>query len=428
MKWHITVACIAAMCIGQTTHGAQKPTQLPAFLAAAEGFSAARLERLDKFMRSVMESGTYLGAVTLIARNGKIVDWHAYGHRDLAKKMPMSEDAIFRIYSMTKTVASVAVLILMEEGKFALDDPVANYLPEFKNMQVFAGGTASAPKLRPAARPITIRQLLTHTGGFATSGKDGDQAVIIFNRFDLHQSPTLKAYVEYVARQPLGVDPGEKFNYDGVSLEVLSRLVEVISGKPFDVFLQERILGPLEMTDTGFSVPAEKRARIPDMSSTDADGRLIPSPANTAITPGKMMNPYPSGAGGLYSTAPDYARFCQMLLNGGSINGVSILGRKTVELMMMNHLTQLDPPVTSFSNAEGFGLGGSVVLDVARRGRLGSMGQFGWSGAGSTYYTIDREENLIVMLLMQHLPQDLPKDPPRINVKFYNLVYQSLVK
>lgn len=427
MKRHITVACIAAVCVGHTTLIAQTPPLLPVTIPSAQGFSAARLEHLGEFMRSVTESGTYLGAVTLISRNGKIVDWRAYGHRDLAKKMPMTKDAIFRIYSMTKTVASVAVLMLMEEGRLTLEDPVARYLPEFKSMHVFVGGTASAPKLRPATRPITIRHLLTHTSGFATSGIKGDEAVKIFNRVNLHQSPTLKAYAEYVARQPLSVDPGEKFNYDGVSLEVLSRLVEVVTEKPFDAFLQERILGPLGMADTGFSVSVEKRARIPDMTSTDADGRLILSPANTAISAGQMMNPYPSGAGGLYSTAADYARFCQMLLNGGSLDGVSILGRKTIELMMMNHLTQLDPPVTSFSNAEGFGLGGSVVLDVARRGRPGSVGQFGWSGAGSTYYTIDPEEKLIAMLLMQHLSQDLPKDPPKISVKFYNLVYQSLV-
>jgi CubicO group peptidase (beta-lactamase class C family) len=144
--------------------------------------------------------------------------------------------------------------------------------------------------------------------------------------------------------------------------------------------------------------------------------------------PGEQMNPYFSGAGGLYATAGDYARFAQMLLNGGQLDGASILGRKTVELMMQNHLTHLNPPVTEFSAAEGFGLGGSVVLDVARRGRLGSVGQFGWSGAGATYYTIDPQEKLVAILMMQHLPQGLPRDPPKVSVKFINLVYQSLSK
>ena len=419
---------LVALCLCQSTLRAQPAPQLTTSAAVAEGFSDARLERLRDFMQSATDSGGYLGAVTLVARNGRIVEWRTYGHRDLAKKSPMAQDSIFRIYSMTKTVASVAVLMLMEEGKLSLDDPVAKYLPTFSNMNVFIGGTAAAPKLRPAKRPITIRHLLTHTSGFATSGKNGDEAVKLFNRFDLHQSPTLKAYADYVARQPLGVDPGEKFSYDGVSIEVISRMIEVVSGMPFDKFLQQRIFAPLGMTDTGFSVPVEKRARIADMVTTNADGQLAMVAARHAMIPGEMLNPYPSGAGGLYSTAADYLRFCQMLLNGGTLEGVSMLGRKSVELMMMSHLTHLDPPVTSFNKAEGFGLGGYVVLDVAQRGRLGSVGQFGWSGAGSTYYTIDRQENLIAILLMQHLPQDLPKDPPKLSVKFYNLVYQSLIK
>ena len=428
MRRPILLACLVALCFGQTTLLAQPAPQLMTSTAAAEGFSDLRLERMREFMRSATDSGQYLGAVTLVARNGKIVDWRTFGHRDLAKKLPMTQDSIFRIYSMTKTVASVAVLMLMEEGKLNLEDPVAQYIPEFSNMNVFSGGTASAPKLRPAKRPITIRHLLTHTSGFATSGKTGDEAVKLFNRFDLHQSPTLKAYAEYVARQPLGIDPGEKFNYDGVSIEVVSRMIEVVSGMSFDKFMQQRIFAPLGMVDTGFSVPMEKRARIADMVTSNAGGQLAIVAARHAMIPGEMLNPYPSGAGGLYSTAADYLRFCQMLLNGGTLEGASILGRKSVELMMLNHLTHLDPSVTSFNKAEGFGLGGYVVLDVARRGRLGSVGQFGWSGAGSTYFTIDRQENLIAMLLMQHLPQSLPKDPPKLSVKFYNLVYQSLIK
>lgn len=406
------------------------PSSAPAqeFIARADGFSGARLDRLNMFMRSVTDSGEHLGAVTLISRNGRIVDWRAYGHRDLTKKSPMSQDSIFRIYSMTKTVTSVAVLMLMEEGKLSLEDPVSKFLPEFADMNVFDGGTADAPKLRPPARQITIRHLLTHTAGFATSGGKNDEAVKLFNRFDLHRSPDLKSYTEYVARQPLAVDPGERFNYDGVNTEVLCRMMEIVSGMSFDVFLHQRILGPLKMVDTGFSVPTAMRGRVVDMVTTTVDGKLAIAAAHHAKNPGETINPYPSGAGGLYSTAIDYLRFCQMLLNGGTLDGVSILGRKTVDLMLMNHLTHFDPPVNSFSKAEGFGLGGYVVLDVARRGRLGSVGQFGWSGAGSTYFVIDREEKMVAILLMQHHPQGLPKDPPKISVKFYNLVYQSLVK
>ena len=416
-----------ALCVAGIVGASAGISPLRASPPLKEGFSDARLLRLEGFMQTTIDSGDYLGAVTLIARNGRIVDWRTYGHRDLARKMPMTRDSIFRIFSMTKTVTSVAVLILMEEGKFGLDDPVAKYLPEFANTQVFSGGTADAPQFRPARQPITIRHLLTHTTGIATRDAKNSEAVKRFNRVNLNTLPTLAAYAEYVAGQALARDPGEVFTYDGVQLVVLSRLVELVSGMPFEEFLRQRIFRPLSMKDTGFSVPAGDRARIVDMVSTTSDGSFAITNSNDALHPGESLNPYPSGAGGLYSTAADYVRFCQMLLNGGTLDGVSILGRKTVELMMMNHLTHLDPPVNEFSNAEGFGLGGYVVLDVARRGRLGSVGQFGWSGAGSTYFTIDRREKLIAILLMQHLPQGLAKDPPKISGKFYNFVYQALV-
>ena len=416
-----------ALCVAGNVGAAESVSPLPSMSATKEGFSDVRLQRLQAFMHTTIRSGDYLGAVTLIARNGRIVDWRTYGHRDLSRKRPMTRDSIFRIYSMTKTVTSVAILILMEEGKFGLDDPIAKYLPEFANTQVLSAGTADAPELRPLRQPLTIRHLLTHTSGIATRDAKNGEAVKRFNRIDLNTLPTLTAYSEYVASQALARDPGEVFTYDGVQLVVLSRLIEIVSGMPFEEFLRQRIFRPLVMTDTGFSVPARDRARVVDMVTTTSGGQLAITKSNDAIHPGESLNPYPSGAGGLYSTAADYVRFCQMLLNGGNLDGASILGRKTVELMMMNHLTHLDPPVNEFSNAEGFGLGGYVVLDVARRGRLGSVGQFGWSGAGSTYFTIDRSENLIAILLMQHLPQGLAKDPPKISGKFYNFVYQALV-
>lgn len=420
-----------AICVAATVATAQAASPLPLSQPSQQGFSAERLQRVDALVQSVIANGDYAGAVTLIARNGKVVAWRAHGHRDLAKAQPMERDSIFRIYSMTKTVASVAVLMLIEEGKLALDDPVGRFLPDFAGIQVFAGGRADAPQLRPAKRAITVRHLLTHTAGFATGGNSNtgdDEAVKLFKRVDLHHSPDLKAYAEQVARLPLAVDPGERFAYDGVGIEVLGRLVEVVSGMPFDAFLQQRIFTPLKMQDTGFSVPRDQRPRIVDMLTTDADGKLVLTASRDAVHPGDMLNPYPSGAGGLYSTAGDYARFCQMLLNGGSLDGVSLLGRKTVELMMLNHLGDARVPAGSLREGEGFGLGGYVVQDVARRERHGSIGQFGWSGAGSTYFTIDRQEKLMAILLMQHLPQGLPKDPPKISAKFYNTVYQALVK
>ncbi len=424
-------AIATLLALGQAGTAAAAPSTpqpLPLATPQSQGFSPDRLGRLDGFLREAVATGQYRGAVVLIARHGKIVDWRAYGHRDVAKTLPMERDSIFQIFSMTKTMASVAALILMEEGKILLDDPVAKYLPEFATIQVFAGGTADAPQLRAPARPLTVRHLLTHVSGFATGRKDPPEALKLLQRAETWRSPDLRTYAERMARVPLGADPGDRFAYDGVSTDVLSRLIEVVAQVPFDAFLQQRLFAPLGLKDTAFRVPGEQRGRIVEMTSTDAEGRLIRSPNYPGQAAGEMLNSWPSGAGGLYSTAADYVRFCQMLMNGGELEGASILGRKTVELMMSNHLTHLDPPVNEYSDGEGFGLGGYVVLDVARRGRPGSVGQFGWSGAAGTYYTLDRQEELIAILMTQHLPQGLPRDPPKISFKFYNLVYQSLVK
>ena len=298
---------------------------------------------------------------------------------------------------------------LAEEGKLTLDDRVRQWLPT----------------LPPSADAITIRHLLTHTAGFAT-GAGYPEPSRLLARAQVDASPDLASFVQRLASVPLATDPGERFSYDGVGIEAVSRLVEVVGGEPFDAFVQRRILAPLTMADTGFSVPLAKRPRIAELSMVGPQGQLVA--AATRAPAGDPLNAYPSGAGGLYSTASDYARFCQMLLNGGTLDGATLLGRKTVELMLMNHLTQLTPPVNEFSDAEGFGLGGFVVLDVARRGRPGSVGQFGWSGSMSTYFTIDPKEKLIAILMLQHLPNDAGNVPelPKLSVRFYNLVYQAL--
>jgi CubicO group peptidase (beta-lactamase class C family) len=382
-------------------------------LAASQGFSSARLERVSRFVQGAVDQGQYAGAVILIARGGHVVQSQGFGYR---------VDAIFQIYSMTKPITSVAALLLMEEGRLTLDDPVSRFLPEFARMQVLDSSGS-----RPAARPITIKHLLTHTAGFAAGEKLSGPAVDRLNDARLDEAPSLAAYATGLAALPLANDPGVRFSYDGANTEVLSRVIEVVAGVPFDRFIHERVLTPLRMIDTEFTVPPDKRARIVEMTSTDEAGHLVK--ASAALNPlGEMRKRYPSGAGGLYSTAADYFRFCQMLLNGGELDGARILSRKSVELMMMNHLTQLSPPVNEFNDGEGFGLGGYVVLDPARRGQLGSVGQFGWSGAAATWFTIDPQEQLIAILMMQHLPRGLPHDPPRLGRPFNNLVYQALEK
>jgi CubicO group peptidase (beta-lactamase class C family) len=391
------------------------------------GVSAARLQRLHDYMGHATDAHGYLGGVSLLMRDGRIVDWQAYGYRDLARREPMRKDAIFRIYSMTKTVTSVAVMMLVEEGKLTLEDPVSRYLPGFDKPQVLAGGTADAPLFRAADKPVTLHALLTHTAGFPAGLKGDEEAGRLMDRADPHGAADLQGFAERMSHVPLAADPGTRFGYDGASLELLARVVEVVSGQSFDAFLRQRIFDPLRMTDTGFSVPMAQRSRVVDITHMDKDGKLAIAEGVSAVHPGEPLNRYTSGAGGLYSTAGDYARFAQMLLDGGTLEGHTLLGRKTVESMMQNHLTMLAHPVTQFSDAEGFGIGGSVVIDAARRGQLGSNGQYGWTGAASTYYTIDPREHLIAILMLQHLPRDDGgKDLPRISRNFYDLVYQAL--
>ncbi len=402
-------------------------TPLPDSRPGAQGVSSARLQRLHDYMRKATNADGYLGGVTLVARNGRIVDWQAYGHADLARREPMRRDAIFRIYSMTKTVTSVAVMMLVEEGKLTLEDPLSRYLPGFAAPQVLIGGSIEAPKLRPADKPVTLHALLTHTAGYPAGLKGDKLAVRLMERIDPHGASDLRGFAERMSHVPLAADPGTRFGYDGASLELLARVVEVASGQSFARFLQQRIFDPLAMRDTGFSVPAAQRSRVVDLTTMDEDGRLRIADGPSARHPGEPLNAYDSGAGGLYSTAGDYARFAQMLLDGGTLDGHELLGRKTVELMLRNHLTMLDPPVTQFSDAEGFGIGGYVVIDAAKRGQLGSPGQFGWTGAASTYYSIDPHEHLLAILMLQHLPrEDGGRDLPRISRNFYDLVYQAL--
>jgi CubicO group peptidase (beta-lactamase class C family) len=377
-----------------------------AFAAVAHSAGPSPFSAADEVVAESIEAGHYLGAVTLIARHGAIVSLQAHGRRQLNSAEAMPTDAIFRIYSMTKPITSVAALTLMERGKFQLDDAIDEYLPEMHDVRV---------EQHKPVRPITVRDLFIHSAGFAVGGEDPGQ-----------HAHDIRGYVTKLSTLPLATDPGTHFNYDGMNTVVLSRLIEVWSDQPFDQFLQERLFEPLRMHDTGFSVPTAQRHRIAQMTSTDAQGRLIASPDYAGVTAGEPLNPYPSGAGGLYSTASDYARFCQMLLNGGELDGVRILSARTVDMMMSNQLAHLDPPQTEFRPGEGFGLGGYVVVDQTRRGRLGSLGQFGWFGAAGTYFIIDRKEQLIALLMVQHLPQGLPRDPPKLTVPFYNRLYQSL--
>jgi CubicO group peptidase (beta-lactamase class C family) len=362
----------------------------------------------------MVDRGQRAGAISMVIRNGKIADWHTYGYRDLERKLPMEKDTICRIWSMTKVVTSVAVMMLVEEGKLTLADPVGKHVPELKKMRVFTGGTAAAPILADASRPITIKHLLTHTSGL-TYAWGNDPVPQMYRKAKIFDGASLKDFVERVATVPLIAEPGEKYNY-GINIDVLGYVVEVVSGMPFDKFVQTRILTPLKMNDTHWVVPEEKLRRLAKTYWVK-DGKL----SETSSEDLRYTPSVPYGGMGLFSTISDYARFGQMLANGGELEQTRLLSRKTVELMTGNHLSTLKVPTIDPQGAYGFGLGGSVVLDVAKSGIPGSTGQFGWSGAASTNFRMDPKEKLVLLLFQQYMPYDSPS----LDL-FTTLVYQAI--
>lgn len=409
----LLTASLLAILLSLPLALAGESRRLPDSAPASAGFSAERLQRLHTRLQQLIDEGHFSGFVTLIARNGAVVDVKTLGHRNLEGRLPMERDTIFRIYSMSKIVTSVAALMLVEEGRLRLNDPISRYLPAFDAPMIFTAGTEARPVLVRAKTPITIRHLLTHTSGY---GYGFGQAPVdgLYRRADLFSAPTMAVFLERAAKLPLLEEPGQRFRY-GINTDLLGAVVESVSGRPFDAFVRERITGPLQMTDTAFVVPMEKRGRLVKLYSKDKAGRLAVPTAPLLAPPGQVKEsiPYPdaegrgfpSGGGGLFSTIDDYASFGQMLLNGGELDGVRLLGRKTAESMRSNHLLFLDRPTTD-NGADGFGLGGAVRRHLAYGGPLGSVGQFGWSGAASTYFNIDPEEGTMALLFAQHFPHN----------------------
>lgn len=399
-----------------------------AWLACVSNANAAnenRWQRLDSFLEQTTSNNGYPGAVALVEVNGRTEFHGHWGHADIGRTRPMREDSIFRIYSMTKPITSTAILMLLEEGKLSLDDPLSRFIPAFADRQIVTAGDVAHPLLTPAPRAITIRHLLTHTSGFAADSDGHAVATALLNRADVDSATSLEDVAARLATLPLADAPGTHFHYEGSNTELLARVVEVVSGQPFAQFLAQRIFQPLGMSDTGFEVAATQRARVVELPTSAADGSLHVADTLSARTPGVRLKGYDSGAGGLYSTAGDYLKFARMLLGNGENNGVRLLSRKTVDMMMADQLGGFSPAIRGFSNGEGFGLGGYVVTDPAARGRLGSVGQFGWSGAASTYFSVDRSEKLIAIVLLQYLP-DGAKRLPSVATPFYNLVYQAI--
>jgi CubicO group peptidase (beta-lactamase class C family) len=413
---------ICAVLLFAVTAFAGSP--LPTASPARMGFSPERLERMHKAIQTYIDQGKHSGAIAVVARNGKLVDFTTYGYRDLEAKTPMTGDTIVRIYSMSKVVTSVAVLQLFEEGHFNLTDPVDRFIPEFKRLKVCTGGTVDEPTLIDATNTMTIKHLLTHTAGFGYEFSARAPVNKLYEKADFWNAKvSLKDFIRGLSKIPLVHQPGTAFNY-GVNTDVLGYLVEVVSGQPLEIYMQEHIFGPLRMTDTAFDVPEEKRSRLARLYEHGPDKSL----REVAVPPygayAEKGRGFASAGGGLFSTAGDYLRFAQMLLNGGQLDGKQILGRKTVELMMQNHLTFLPQGTLGGTQSDGFGLGGSVRLDLAKGNTLGSVGQFGWGGAATTTFNIDPKEKTVMLLFAQHIPFN----QHNIFGKFQTLFYHSLVE
>jgi CubicO group peptidase (beta-lactamase class C family) len=407
--------------------------QLPTAPPESVGISAERLERLHRAMQEFVDRREVGGVVTLLAREGKIADVHAAGFQDVESRTPIGPDTIFRIASMSKPITSVAVMMLYEEGKLLLTDPVSKYIPSFKNPRVISNPQDGAAATVPARREITIRDLLTHrsgiTYGFLNGGPVGDLYRKDGISDGLTVTPgTIEHVVDKIAAAPLVSQPGAAWNY-GLSTDVLGRVVEVVSGKPFDVFLRERVFTPLRMTDTSFEMADAKWPRLATVYTPDGRGGIRPMKdpetfGNTVMSPIAYYKPpkrYFSGGAGLTSTVRDYARFAQMLLGGGALDGVRLLSPKTVELMTASHTSDL-PPAGLIGAGGNFGLGFRVTTDIGATQTLGSAGMYGWSGIYGTTFWVDPQERLIAILMVQRYPGS------PVASAFQPLVYQAVTR
>ncbi len=395
--------------------------QLPSAEPGTVGLSPQRLERLSDALRGYVEDGKLAGSVALVARHGRVAYFEAFGQRDRETPAPMTRDTIFRIASQTKALVSVGVMILQEEGQLLISDPVGKYLPEFENTTV-AVPNDRGYEVVLARRPITIRDLLTHTAGIGYGGgpaADRWEAAEIQGWYFAHRNEPIGATIARLAGLPFDAHPGERFVY-GYSSDILGALLERVSGQSLEEFLASRILRPLGMKDTHFYLPPEKAARLAVVYSALKDGlERAPDPGGMVGQGAYLVGPRKSfsGGAGLLSTASDYARFLQMLLNRGELEGVRILSRKTVDLMTVDHLREIQ-----FEKGVGFGLGFYVVEDLGDRGSPGSVGEFGWGGAYHTAYWVDPAEELVVVYFTQLIPAGGVDDHGKLRA----LVYQAI--
>ncbi len=391
--------------------------------AADVGMSAERLDRIAPFIQRYIDDGELVGATTMIARRGQVVHFETYGTLNKNTGQSIERDSIFRIYSMTKPITTLAVMQLVEQGRLQLTDPVSRYLPGFADARVAAEGGA----LVPQAREMTVQMLMTHTAGL-TYGVFGD--TLVDRRYrdaNVMASPDNTEFINRLSGLPLQFQPGTRYHYS-VATDVLGALVEVVSGQSLGDYFDEHIFGPLGMVDTFFAVPEDKLDRFgTNHTFNPATGQLEVSddPQSSNFV---TRRTFESGGGGLLSTTEDYMRFSQMLLNGGELNGSRIIGKKTLEYMTQNHLPGIfgvdgasGDALPGFAAGTGFGLGFAVVEDPTRTGVIGSVGEYYWGGAAGTIFWIDPVEDLAAVVMVQHMNVQVP-----LRSKFKTLTYSAL--
>jgi CubicO group peptidase (beta-lactamase class C family) len=415
---------ILLTCVAPVPLAAQA---LPAATPASVGVSGERLNRLSSTLQQFVDQGRAAGIVTIVVRQGKVVEFEAFGKRDVESNAPMQKDTIFRIASMSKAITSVAAMILMEEGKLLLNDPVSKFISSFAKTTVMVapppGALLGTPvSVVPAKRPITVRDLLTHTAGIGYGAGPAEaqyKAANVHMWYFADKAEPIATTIDRLAALPFDAQPGEKYVY-GFNTDVLGVVVEKASGMSLDEFIRTRILQPLKMVDTHFYLPPEKRGRLATVYSM-VDGKLTRAPEAGMGQGAYVEGPRQSfsGGAGLLSTASDYARFLQMLLNGGELDGVRLLSPTTVALMTSSHTGSL------FNEGRtGFGLGFEVVEHLGRSGEPGSVGLFSWGGAYHTDFWADPKEQVAAVLLTQLLPAG----GSDLHGKFRALVYQTIVK
>ena len=385
------------------------------------GFSSERLKALNATMHGFVDRGEVPGVVTYVARHGKVVAYDLYGKSDLATGAPLKEDTIFRMYSQTKPVTGVAMMILYEQGKWRLDDPVTKYVPGFKSLKVYKGvGRDGKPILEPIARSATMRELMTHTAGFAYGLVTDNPVDKAYRDSSLLGSRNLQGMVDTAAGLPLANEPGAQWRYS-IAVDVQGYIVEKLSGQSLPDFMKANIFDPLGMKDTGFYIPEAKRDRQAALYYLK-DGKPVPAEGFMVLDITKQPTAA-NGGGGLVSTVGDFARFAQMLLNGGELDGVRILSPSTIKLMASNHLSDKVLAQQPLGPGVGFGLDVAVVMDPAAAGETGGKGTYSWGGAAGTWFWVDPENDVIVLGMIQVLSAS----SLQLNDLSRALVYQALV-